>query len=53
MKTLIVYFTRTGYTRRVAERLANMLPAGLRPLVEALSPPTMPSSHKAPLPHVA
>lgn len=37
MKTLIVYFTRTGTTRRVAERLAVVLPATLCPLTEESS----------------
>ncbi|GAA0766910.1 hypothetical protein LRH25_28335 [Ideonella azotifigens] len=37
MKVLIVYFSRTGYTRRVAEQLATRLGGTLCPITEASS----------------
>jgi flavodoxin len=37
VKTLVVYFSRTGHTRRVAEQLAVALGATLCPITEARS----------------
>lgn len=37
MKVLIAYYSRTGYTRRVAEQLAARLQATLSPITEARS----------------
>ncbi len=37
MKVLIVYYSRTGYTRRVAEQLGALLQATLCPITEARS----------------
>ena len=35
MKILIIYYSRTGRTRKVAERLAALLKADLEPLIES------------------
>lgn len=34
MKTLVVYYSRTGHTRQLAERLAHALDADLAPITE-------------------
>ena len=37
-KILVTYFSRTGYTKRVAEQLAGILDATICPIEEAMRP---------------